>query len=1556
MQTSLRNPGKNFPHKWCIALALSLGLQFIAFASVNLVQNSSFEIGPDVGGFPRYWTSANTAKGVTLAPDARFARTGAFSLKLQVRPGARVNWYQVYQLARGVKPGETYTLSAYFRCEDVHGGAGAYCSINCFDAGDNRIGVFDSPLQLEGTHTTWQRLTTTAKLPAGTRSVKLICLLHGYGTVWVDDVQLEAGPTATAYAPSAFDKQLQAKRQAQLQAAQDFACAHPAKPQSKGRIAILHDRLEAKGAATDGDLLKRWLESAGYSVDFLTCRELANPYLLRGPHSRLDQAEKLPVPYEVVVLPYGAAFPALAADTFRGYLQQGGSCFTTGGYAFDVPEVEWQGKWLSPDDLPPSKAPVMPIFTFDSGLPPNQPGADKASAFPKLSLAPSAPGHGKCLAFAAEPMSLWATAAFDVTGKLPRNWAITHFRAKGDDRTKRLIIEWHEQDGSRWKAVVPLRTTWQDYTLSLSDFTYWHDSPTTDRGGPGDYLHTERVTTLLLGVSVESVPADTPQHFWLDDLGVQADDLAALRLPLPCLNTRTGRLLDALYPDPDQFPLFDPSHKLKWAVKGVASPAQDLVKGLEWKGDFTGFASVAMTSNQGHGFGPNLALWVPLVEGLDRYGRRRGALGALLYAYDGFFKGAAFAFFGVDNRDLFREENPGARQLFLAAIEALQRKVFLYAAQAEYSSYAPGEAIKFETEVADFGRRGGNFEVRFTCYTKQPGESASAAFTHPPVFSATRKIELKPWQTLPVEVTWTPQAPRKAGFYLLRVELFENGQRIDHYDNGVAIRRPVTGLPELALEPGANYFTVGGEPRFLLGSQIYWGQNGSVTARSPLAFEQNFRMMADNGLHLSRAFVPYENTFDERQSDAMVALAQRHGIVFYHSFSQHAVVAPGALSEENAKCLAVGKRYAQEPLLAFDICNEPTLYIDSPGVKEGFNAFLKQKYGTTARLRAAWSDPAVTLGAVEPKPLSTKWDDLRTRDLHYYLLSALQHWASTNYRSFKEGAPGRPTSVGFMHNWTNPTRVWDARLPSADLDFTDTHYYGDLSLYPLVLKGIDERALGKAMVVGECGARNHPSYEAQGSGENILDYNRRFMTLVHEAFGLGATALDTWHWRDPMEGLFPFGQLHADGVPRESLSVLRAAALTLGNLQPVYKQPEVMVVFPMEHFLGGARGEVRKAVHRAFALLMGCHVPFGVIDEGDLDKLPAGVKALLYPVPWCPSDAVVEHLEQFVRAGGALYFSGDITYTPERKPERLERLVDLAGVGFKQRRYPHFERSKAPLEQAKGLDGRLPAEFQADCALQVKLLRAQSLALAGDMPVVTLNHLGKGLVMYSADPVETAASPADWHRKLYLDFLARAGVQRNFLRPDRADLYCFHVHLQGGGLAIVSFNASAQSRQVEVKDARGVLYQFELAPHRPGLLVLDGEGRLLCAESQGPVLRGGKQVFASTGHVVVQSLDGRDLAQSEQLLILPQPGEPGVPPYAQAQAELTLPQLTRCRLELGDFRFGKWRALQPLNATPAGKLTYDAEQGQNLILAAPAGQFAAAKRAAEARLKLPSKG
>jgi len=822
--------------RWLVLSSVLAG-NLVFAVSPNLLENGGFDFYGDRNAKADGWQISNPSQ-TTVEADTALYRSSPASLKLSVADDAPIEWYSASRSVEPLKPRAAYTLSAWVKAERVRDGAGAYLSLNFFDARGKRLAYFDSPAKAQGS-CDWKRLTTTGTVPAGASKMTAILCVHGHGTAWFDDVQVEVGPAATAFQPAAADSIRIARDADEIRAAAAWLAKVPPRPDGRGRIAVLAmDAPPAPSACpSDPATLVVAFAAAGHAAFTVTPEQIANRRFLSPEH------------IDLLVVPTGDAFPSAAHAALVAYLEAGGAFLAMGGYVFDRPLTRANGAWFDPDTLPIPDAPLTLL---------------------------------------------------DPTGR--RAW-----------------------------------------------------SPSSNRPGG------------------------------------------------PQIRTSVG-------------------------LNGM----------------------------------PAVVLTTPELTGWDTAG------------LSGF-----------------------ANQL-------------------------------------------------------------------PRDWSITR-------------------------------------------------------------------FLIDGRPQFLMGCQNYWGQNKSVTARSPLGFERDYRAMRDGGLRWTRCFVPFQTEEDKRISDAMVQLAQKFGLVFYHTPNLHNTADPSALAEETRTAREIAERYRSVPGFAIDICNEPSFRSSDTSLTNAFS------------------------GPVKPEGA---WDDLETAAFWRHMSSIQRAWAASNAAAIHAGNPAGLAAVGWSQGWGNVGKtavMKDPALASLDLDFTDRHYYGKPAPFAAELKDLDLRGLGKPFILGECGAKDHPTFKAAdpwGMGDDDDAYDRRFSYLAHHAFGLGAAVLSSWHWRDPMEGVFPCGIVYQTGVARPTERLYRAMALTFGALKPASVTPEIHVVLPDAGRQSGSRDAVIRAFHTASDWLVSCRASFGLIPDGALDQLPHEAKALVYPVPFDPSDTVIERLACFVEAGGCLYISGDFSYDAQRKPTR----------------------------------------------------------------------------------------------------------------------------------------------------------------------------------------------------------------------------------------------------------------------------------------------------------------
>ena len=241
-----------------------------------------------------------------------------------------------------------------------------------------------------------------------------------------------------------------------------------------------------------------------------------------------------------------------------------------------------------------------------------------------------------------------------------KGWSVIHFWAKGDEQTTRAWFELAEQDKSRWHVALDLTPEWKEYVLTPIDFKYWRDNPSVGRGGDGDFLKPENAATMMFGVSSDIERQDTAHSVCIADVKVGMDPLRALReTPMPNINTRHAPIRDAMWPTPTQINIFDPSFELRHVdsidicqTAGVFDTTRPL-KGT-WK-NASGFSAIGQLGINGHGFGPNRARWIPLLECFDKDGHSRGHAAAMMHHFANVFAGSSWAFFGVDNMAQLKE-------------------------------------------------------------------------------------------------------------------------------------------------------------------------------------------------------------------------------------------------------------------------------------------------------------------------------------------------------------------------------------------------------------------------------------------------------------------------------------------------------------------------------------------------------------------------------------------------------------------------------------------------------------------------------------------------------------------------------------------------------------------------------------------------------------------------------------------------------------------------------------------------------------------------------------
>lgn len=971
----------------------------------------------------------------------------------------------------------------------------------------------------------------------------------------------------------------------------------------------------------------------------------------------------------------------------------------------------------------------------------------------------------------------------------------------------------------------------------------------------------------------------------------------------PPMNTRTGTPGDAMTFSPDQIPIFDPSFRLEHATRlqTPTVPGADASRNLTLDKPVAGFSACALIGLNSPVFPDVYRRWISVLDassvnppgatGPEALHLQGSAL-AICHNFAGPFKGSSWAFSGLtDGTDLFVGDAK-RRALFVRVLTEVTEKVFVQDITTDLACYEKGEPVKLTMRVANFGRKPATRGVFFFAFPDVHGQQV-------PLGEGTM-VTMPSGRVETLERT-LPTARLPGDLYSLAGGLSRPpGGMEDWAWSGFCIRDPrvLAAGPKLAWE--GNYMTVDGRATFMVGSN----QTGMMfysPHENPMIWDRDFASMAEHNFHILRIlhFSPFSKGGYEgrsandaldlaqrpeklcRQLDAIVQLAQKHHVAIFLSLHDWM---PVELTEEQLRVQADwdrfwAERYNDVPGVFFDIQNEPGVSTpDRPDTRKLWNEWLRQRYGSDAALRAAWlrHPPEAALPDVPLTGGGDDWDDVRSADRKRFEAELLNRWVKANVEGIRAGNPHALACVGYLP-WMAPA---DKMLGVKHTDFSNMHYYGGPDGLPLEFKLIDRRFEGKGMSIGECGAEDAHNQRSAGSfGEPTQASIERFQEYLHYAAGLGGAFICNWCWKDFDEMVFPWGLMRlSSNIPKPWVHTWEQGSLLLSLAEPAYEPPQVFILAPDQHRIGPHFDELANALKRSVDLLLNQRVNFGMANEENLEELlspspegphpkergPGGEarpspRALIWPLPYCPTDATFDRVLGWVQAGGTLYLSGDVRFDATRQPTRLDRLQRL---GLQE----NLAAPTSPFAVAGSAWSQAPLQAT----------------------------LGKGKVLFLPYPLELRGQGTD--DAVYSRFLDLAGVQRIAVAPADGSVRALSIPTRDGGrltmLARRSPGPALLKVSVPVPAAvspspdrpsgkeRGPggealppvlppIVGLQLAERGFAFILSSREGRVLAAESQGEINIGGTLISQAAGHYAVCALDGLDLRTSRQVLILP---------------------------------------------------------------------------------------
>jgi hypothetical protein len=1255
------------------------------------------------------------------------------------------------------------------------------------------------------------------------------------------------------------------------------------------RVAVYKDDIPACAAAASPDYLARLLEAPAFSAAFLNSEQLAD--------ARSLSRER----HDVLVLPYGASFPVRAADNFRKFLRDGGKFFSTGGYAFDNLLERTASGWKVPAPPPP---PESEHVAWHYEIPAAQLRGKGRLNFSGFLKAANVAGPG---------MAYFAVYQFAADGSIVQ-W-IDFAKVTG-------TRDWEQFSHQFDVRPNTARVDFQAGLYRCSGTAWFDDVRLDDREGR---------PILAAGLEEESNPdARATNHWWRSDARfclvqseIRHSSQCALqaklnfRLPQPeRLNTRHGQPADGLEVAPTQLGVFDADYRLQRVALAHVAPHQAVIRSdlSINKGPLEGWAAAGVT-------GYDDARWIPLVNGHDHYGRMRGAIGAMLRHSAGTYAGSSWSFFGVTNRNLFAESEPGMARAFVDIMRSLGRDTYLTSLVSELGTYRQGESVKLLADVFNGGRRNRNVRLTVSIYEGEPPQ-LDAEPTGRPHAELTTSVMVPAGKAQPITLEWKPGAFR-ADFYYLLGRLWEGDQEIDRIESAFLVWSDKVIAKGPALSFRDNYLRLGTRPMFLFGTDD-WAYTFTTRRETPLQWLRDMRARRDLGVQIYENLqfgIPAPKQREEllRKVDGIVQLAQKYQQTYFAGLlvGYNVAADDAELTQQAAWCRDFAQRYAQVPGLIYYLNGDLRCEL-STAVTPQLNQFLQQRYGTDERLRAAWGDPAPVrpIGRIPAEDFNDwgrSWEDGQVCDLNRFRAALIRRWSEALIRGIREYDSRHPTSSEF---YQLPHQGVDILAGIDGLDLCNFGYFDkpgtDIARFPAICKYNDQRARGKSVGPGEYGVKTHPAWgDGQDYGYHIArtpeEAASLFLAIAHYSLGLGASRIHNWCWKDSAHRVFPWGMVYpCDEVPKDIAYVHRNQSLLFRHFTPVCHEPDVYVLTADSHRLGGGKWQVIEGILKSFDLALGSHVDnLGTLNEDGL-AIPPSAKAIFYPLPFCPTDETFTKVCDWVRRGGVLYLSGDISYDEFHRRTRTNRLEELCGVRFLAENYPNISVSATNSADQPCIKVE-PVASAASSVATAKVLRR-----AGDgSPLVVENRVGRGAVIFSTDPIElhsvTARRESDL--ALYRSVLGKAGIRPIGLQPNDPQVHTFRVPMQDGGQVYVLFNTddTQPARRVTLDDCQPPV-ALSIASKRPGLLWFDGRGALRAVEAQGACNLGDETVLEDETGGIVLSLDRQDIRRSRALLLMPlRPGSIRISTDRQWHKATVL---------TGDLHDGKWRTCE---TAPAGK-------------------------------------
>ncbi|MHB9076527.1 MAG: beta-galactosidase [Pirellulaceae bacterium] len=1292
----------------------------------------------------------------------------------------------------------------------------------------------------------------------------------------------------------------------------------PTSPQPAGGSAAVLDEpgMPLRGCPSSPAVIAEILSAAGLRVDRVSAQQMADARVLCREN------------YDLLVLPTGETFPAVARDAVLQFLHGGGDLVTMGGYAFQDLVRQVDGQWKPEQEV--CEAKLRDATRDDQSLVADG-GFENADEPPIggdaidgrwrrtaacVAVSREAPYRGEqCGRVELSDENSLGSAGYSARVRVIPG---RHYRASGAVRATQLA-----GPGIAYISIYQFDA--QENIVDFRDFAAVRE-PCEWQAFAYQFVPSSRVDHVRIqcGFYRKSGVAffDEVRLFDLTDVAFQP------------INTATGEPGDGLKVLPEQIGMFDPSYPLKRAAQLRTAAGQSVVQvPLAIQQPWSGWAASGV-------IGYDQARWIPLLETFDRYGHLRGPAGAMLLHYGGYYAGSNWIFFGVDNVDLFADRQGAAAQVLQQAVRFLIRKTYLRNLQTDFALYRAGESVQASVVVDNRGRSDQSVVVDFEW-------EPSPALSKPVRVDVTRTVTQGSSETFTADLGTVSGSPDVAR---MRARLTIGGVPVDELTTAVVARDDAVVRAGPRLRFVDNYFTLNGRPLFLFGTDTY-ARIYQSPAENPGTWLEELTAARDMGMNLYENLQyqrPGHKMLDEdwRKFLALMQLCQARGLVFMPGMliGHNTAIGPALLAEQSQLCADYAQQLGDAPGLLYYVNGDyQQILTEHPqAVLQEWRQWLRSRYVSIEAWQRAWARSGLPgdFDQVEyPPPDSGRWDDVARIDDVRFRTELTARWNRAHVAAIRALDREHPITSEY---YAQPSDGIDLPLTIDTQDVSNIGYFDppgqDLQQLPWKISFADLRARGQGVSLGEYGVKTHPAWQESngGTGYHIgrteEQQKQLFMAVAHYGLGMGCSKIQNWCLRDDSAWVFPWGIFYPQQwVAKDVAYVHRNQSLAWRCLRPRYSAPPVVVCLANQLRLGNEARVGADVAYRASADLLALHVPFGCLDDDHLPAISPATRLLIYPCPFTLSDGTFEQLRTWVDQGGTLLLTGDMSYDADRRLTREDRLTALAGVRMVGRNYEHLRRDRSTDRHAQFELGESWEGVVRPCG-SVEAVTADVLGRDEQgIPVLVRNRVGQGRVYYCTDPLELAADApvAALRRALYRAVARDCGISPLAIEPDVPWLHVLEQPTAQGRAQVVFHTLQdASPLQIGVRSAAGQV-QLGIRAGWPALAVTTTEGRVVTVNTWGDAAVDGQTICRGPGQKIVLSLDGADLRQSHALLVAPM--DVGAIELPARPGEFVA--------IVGDFAAGAWTVAETISLGPSTwRLDIDPDRATMLMLVCPAAQ------------------